>query len=298
MKRTAAVVVTFNRKVMLKECLESLLSQTVKEFDVIVVDNDSSDGTSDLVNSYKKKTSRVQYLNTGGNIGGAGGFNYGIRYAVENEYDYIWVMDDDCIPHRDALEELLYADSELNGDYGFFSSKVLWIDGKMCSMNYSRDHFFRKIKKVKNKYTDVSASSFVSMFTKRSIIEKIGLPIKDFFVWSDDWEFTKRISRKYPCYLVKDSVVVHKCKYNIGGDISRDTDDRIGRYRFLYRNEMYTFKQDGLKGVIFEYIRIMVHSCRVIFKKGTKKRKKLSIMWRSALEGLHYHPQIESIGEK
>ena len=70
---------------------------------------------------------------------------------------------------------------------------------------------------------------------------------KEFFIWTDDWEYTRRISRKYKCYVVTDSEVIHKTKSNIGANIAIDSEDRIERYRYAYRNEMYLYKREGLK---------------------------------------------------
>ena len=44
-------------------------------------------------------------------------------------------MDDDCMPEKDALAALLRAERDLNGSYGFLSSRVLWKDGTLCDMN-------------------------------------------------------------------------------------------------------------------------------------------------------------------
>ena len=112
--RVAGVIVTYNRKKLLLESIEAMLHQTKSDcLDIIVVDNNSSDGTVVALDKYIR-SNEIIYRNTGANLGGAGGFQYGIRYAVESGYDYIWLMDDDCIPSENALEELLRADMELN----------------------------------------------------------------------------------------------------------------------------------------------------------------------------------------
>ena len=72
-------VVTYNRLDMLKCCLTSLMKQTVA-CDIMIVDNASIDGTEEYVRSIACNT--VFYFNTGRNLGGAGGFNFGIRKAV------------------------------------------------------------------------------------------------------------------------------------------------------------------------------------------------------------------------
>jgi len=106
--RAAAVVVTYNRLPLLQKCVEKLEGQTAP-CDILVVDNASSDGTAAWLDSQQKE-GRLRAHNTGANLGGAGGFNKGMRWAVEAGYEYLWLMDDDCPPEPDALEKLLEAD--------------------------------------------------------------------------------------------------------------------------------------------------------------------------------------------
>ena len=139
MKEVVAIVVTYNRKEFLKKSIKALLEQERAELcDILVVDNASTDGTRDeileLINSRK-----IIYANTGENLGGAGGFNYGVKEALKLGYKYMWLMDDDCIVYKDSLNELLIADKQLNGKYGFLSSVVLWRDGTVCKIkNYKQ----------------------------------------------------------------------------------------------------------------------------------------------------------------
>lgn len=106
--RVAAVVVTYNRAEMLRQCLMSLQKQTMP-CDILVVDNASTDDTQALVQRAAQHDASIFYRNTGENLGGAGGFNFGMRWAVEAGYAFVWVMDDDCFPEPVALEKLLDA---------------------------------------------------------------------------------------------------------------------------------------------------------------------------------------------
>ena len=101
--KTAAVVVTHNRKELLGQCIDRLLKQREKFCDVIVVDNASTDGTQEMV-MHQYKASEVIYVNTGANLGGAGGFQYGVKKAVLSGYEYVWIMDDDTLPEETALD--------------------------------------------------------------------------------------------------------------------------------------------------------------------------------------------------
>ncbi|WP_261975218.1 glycosyltransferase, partial [Lactobacillus crispatus] len=77
-------------------------------------------------------------VNSGKKLGGAGGFQYGIKMVAQKDYDFVWLMDDDCKPTKNALNEFLKADIKLNHVYGFLSSKPLWTDNTLCTMNIQR----------------------------------------------------------------------------------------------------------------------------------------------------------------
>ena len=136
MKRTAAVIVTYNRKAMLQRCLRALCTQTAGVPELWVIDNASTDGTAELVAQLNLPT--MHYYNTGKNLGGAGGFACGIQQAACSGAEYLWIMDDDCLPEPDALQQLLLADAELDGQYGWLSSRALAPDGKDQPMNLQR----------------------------------------------------------------------------------------------------------------------------------------------------------------
>ena len=88
--RVAAVVVTYNRAEMLRQCLMSLQKQTMP-CDILVVDNASTDDTQALVQRAAQHDASIFYRNTGENLGGAGGFNFGMRWAVEAGYAFVWL---------------------------------------------------------------------------------------------------------------------------------------------------------------------------------------------------------------
>lgn len=302
MPKIAAVVVTYNRKDLLLECLSCLQNQNFSDasqacetsLDILVIDNASTDGTSKALKPLAN-TKQILYFNTGSNLGGAGGFNYGMRKAVELGYDYVWVMDDDCMPHKDTLLGFLNADAQLNGEYGYLSSVCRWIDGNICTMNTQRHPLTKNIIDFSPDIQPVTLASFVSLFVPARIIKELGLPIKDFFIWSDDWEFTRRISRKYPCYLVGKSVVTHKSKSNGVGNIALDSEEKISRYRLAYRNDVVFYRREGIKGYSYIFVRGLYHAFLVLTKAKSKKSERLRTILKGNLEGLKFHPEIEYI---
>lgn len=302
MPKIAAVVVTYNRKDLLLECLSCLQNQNFSDasqacetsLDILVIDNASTDGTSKALKPLAN-TKQILYFNTGSNLGGAGGFNYGMRKAVELGYDYVWVMDDDCMPHEDTLLGFLNADTELDGEYGYLSSVCRWIDGSICTMNTQRHPLTKNITDFSPDIQLVTLASFVSLFVPARIIKELGLPIRDFFIWSDDWEFTRRISRKFPCYLVGKSVVTHKSKSNGVGNIALDSEEKISRYKLAYRNDVVFYRREGVKGYGYILVRGLYHTLLVLTKAKSKKGERLKTIIQGNLEGLKFHPKIEYI---
>lgn len=290
--KIVAVVVTYNRKVLLKECIESLINQSYDGFDIIIVDNSSSDGTYDYIEKYLG--SRIKYINTGTNLGGAGGFEFGMEYATDFNYKYFWLMDDDSIPKINCLKKLLEAANKIK-KFGFLSSKVLWKDGTLCKMNIQRAGLYEKSIVFKEEITEISMATFVSFFVSRDVIENVGLPIKEFFIWADDLEYSRRISRNYPCFAVNDSIVVHKCNSNNGGNIATDSVDRITRYQYAYRNEMYLYRREGFRGILHILVRTPIHMLRVILFSPNLKLKRINIIIKSTLKGVCFNPPIKMI---
>ncbi|MGN0248326.1 MAG: glycosyltransferase, partial [Lachnospiraceae bacterium] len=130
-----AVIVTYNRKKMLTKCLDAVLNQTRLVNTIIIIDNNSTDQTEDYLrqNGYLKKE-QIQYVKLAENIGGAGGFYEGMKLARENAADWIWIMDDDVIPDKTCLEELLKAKDSIPEKVSFFASSIRGINGEALNV--------------------------------------------------------------------------------------------------------------------------------------------------------------------
>ena len=298
MPSVAAIVVTYNRKELLAQCLEHLRAQVIDTpawtLDVLVVDNASTDGTHDML-AADIDAGRLQYVNPGENLGGAGGFAFGMREAMRLGFDYLWVMDDDCLPDATALQafiDVAVREEERGRTWGFLSSVVRWTDGSICQMNVQRHPLFRNIEDFSLAQQPASMASFVSLFVPSARVSEVGLPIAEFFVWTDDWEFTRRLSRRYPCYVVGASTVVHASATNSPGNIYTDAADRLDRYELIYRNDVVLYRKEGLKGKAFLVTRAAYHMVRVIASPVDQKARRLGIIVRSNLAGRRFHPQI------
>lgn len=214
-EKICVVVVTYNRKDLLRECLHALRSQTRKPDHIIVVDNASTDGTLEMLGV---EYPEVEVLKMSQNEGGAGGFYEGMKRGYEQGFDWLWLMDDDTIPEKRALAELEAASRNMQNNVEqplLLASRVEWVDGTVHPMNFPTlnhsDHNLL-VKTVEMGYLPIRNTSFVSLLVNRYAIEKHGFPVKDYFVWNDDVEYTARILRVGLGLLVPKSIVVHKTK--------------------------------------------------------------------------------------
>lgn len=296
MNKVAAIVVTYNRIDLLKQCIEALQAQT-KPCDILIVDNASIDGTQKYVESLASKFENIKYRNTGANIGGAGGFNFGMKWAVQEGYDYLWVMDDDCLPKVNALEELVRADNILEGNYGWLASAVLWKDGRECKMNRPKlkKSYYDYLEYMQYGLVQAEHATFVSVFFRCEVVKKVGLPIKDFFIWGDDIEYTRRISvrNKMPCFVVGKSQVIHAMKENNGSNIATDVPERIDRYRYAFRNEGYLYRQEGWSGIAYYIAKCGWNLLKIWLYAPNKKIRRSVVLWNSFFNGLWFNPKVE-----
>ncbi len=238
-----AVVVTYNRKELLREALAALAAQTRPVDRVLVVDNASTDGTPELV---RGEHPGVDYVRLDENLGGAGGFHEGSRRAYDDGFDWLWLMDDDTIPTETALAELLAAPAALDGlpQPYVLASRVILPDGTLHPFNRppldQRDPT-RTMEAVGRGYMPIRYASFVSAMIRRDAVTELGLPHGEFFIWVDDVEFTSRILREHAGYAVPSSVVVHKSH-------TRGATQAGERYYYSIRNTLWLLRSGSLRG--------------------------------------------------
>ena len=294
MNKVVAVVVTYNRKILLEECINSLLNQT-KPLDIIIIDNASTDGTEKVVNKFTNKN--LKYFNTGKNLGGAGGFNYGMKKAVELNYDFCWIMDDDTIPNCDALETMLDKAKDLDNKFSFLSSIVLWTDGSLCKMN-KQSISPRAIANYPSLYKNVvelKSASFVSCFINMKYAKMAGYPITDFFIYGDDMEYTMRLTKYAPGYLNPYSIVVHKMGSNEGINIIDVDKARIDRYFYNYRNLSYIYRKYDKKEYKKFKLKYYYMKFKILFKAKNNKLKRLRAMSKGFRAGKKFNPVVEKV---
>ena len=126
-------------------------------------------------------------------------------------------------------------------------------------------------------------------------MEKVGLSYKEFFIWGDDMEYSNRISKQFPCYMVAQSIVVHHTKNNDGSSIAKDDGSRLWQYKFAYRNECVIARDDGLYGRCYQFAKVNWNILKVIGSHKPLKLKKIWILISASIRGIFFRPKIEYI---
>lgn len=237
----AAVVVTFNRKILLVECLTALLNQTRKLDKIYVIDQASTDGTEDLLLERGLLADpAIEYWRAPVNTGGAGGFHNGMRRAYQNGHAWVWIMDDDAIPDPDACEEMVpftsyrtvaaVANRKLTKDRTTDTNHIASFPGT----------------KIHRDYLCLRFSSFVGLLVKCEAIDRVGLPKAEFFFQYDDNEYCARLLTCGDIAYAPESCIVHKeagslrvKKDLFGKSWFRIPAEKYWRNYFSFRNNLW-----------------------------------------------------------
>ncbi|MGN7703186.1 glycosyltransferase family 2 protein [Cellulosimicrobium sp. 22601] len=287
-----AVVVTYNRLEKLKKGIAAIRSSSVPPRTIVLVDNDSTDGTGDYLRSIADDED-IHVLSLPKNVGGAGGFAAGLERAYELGADFFWIMDDDCYPEPDALERLLdehrAVEEHVKDRVPFACSVVKFVDGQLCEMNEAVTtwdwprYLVQGLNSVK-----VRECTFVSVLLPRWTVEEHGLPLAEYFIWYDDKEYTKRLSgRTRPGIQVLDSYVVHDMGDNKGVNYGQITAQNVWKFKYGARNQSsYRWHYEGKLSWI-TYAKNVVGKMR----QGGVSRSLQVQMVRQLLAGIRFNPQ-------
>jgi len=194
--KIGAGIVTYNRKKLFIECLNSLLNQSHPLDFLYIFDNASNDGTPEWINdflkNYKKSNPKIIYLRSENNGGSSLGF-YELSFKMFNDgIDYILITDDDVIFEKEYIEKFLNYIKKDPENKIFTSVMVKDFDSK----------------EIKGE-----SPIFAGGIINREVFEKCGFPRKDFFIYWDDVEFILRTEEAgYKIKVCKDIYCIHDQK--------------------------------------------------------------------------------------
>lgn len=289
-----AVVLTYNRRALARDCLKAIERQTHGCRDVIVVDNASTDGTFAML---QQDFPSVRVARLRSNAGAAGGFNVGMRLAVATGADHVWIMDDDVIPEKDALAQLVQALSTTRAegrDPPFVIStardptgcltNVPILDREQNQLRYPNwaDYLHKAL-------LPVTSASFVSILIPRRVFEHYGFPHSSMYIWGEDFEFTKRITKKEAGFMCGLSRVQHVRA--IAGNLNIRTESnplRLQWHRLLVRNRIFRLRCHGSRRELVWQLVADGKRALKLLSGGDLKRASLTAS--GILAGLNFHP--------
>ena len=283
-----AVVVTYNRKELLLECLEALRKQTRPIQGIYLIDNASTDGTpklllekgyikelppENLTEPWEKEFEiknltdgeiiKLHYVRIHENTGGAGGFHEGVKRGYEKGFDWLWLMDDDAEPGKETLKTLVKSAKK---------NKILAIcpliehkqSGTLELYHHKKFDFLCRViflsskELKKSKILKIEANAFVGPLISCCLIKDIGFPRKEYFIWSDDVEFTYKINKSRGLYLDTNAVIYHKDKKLAGENFWKTLYNLRNGADFRIR----FFKVRGYLWVAYRFLRLIVAVAR------------------------------------
>ena len=293
--KIVALIVTHNRLPLLQEAIAALQKQTLP-VEILVVNNGSTDQTAQWLSRQP-----VQVI-TQQNEGASGGFFTGINQAYLQGADWIWAMDDDTIPSTTAVEKLLRVAEkcqQTSTQVGFLVSQANWIDGNSHLMNipdFKTTSLSSLLPLSEMNIREVQSASFVSLLIARQAVATCGLPIREFFIWADDTEYTTRITRAGLAGIyVPESVVLHKTAFNYSADLYDAKPSEAIKHFYGIRNKLYCRRK--WKGEFSFWRNILKHlfvfPFRIIHKRHDHRWKFILINWKATLAALFFNPSIQ-----
>lgn len=289
-----AVVVTYNRLELLKKGIDCLRAQQRPLDMIVVVNNGSTDGTHEWLDG--QADLHVVHQD---NVGGSGGFHTGIQTAYDLGADWLWCMDDDVFPRPDCLAKLLENTSRPQA--GLLMPRRL-LEGKIFTHEFQHFNFTnplasvhgRKLAKQQiSETTEIVGADFEGPFFSRKVVEKIGLPNKELFIFCDDTDYCLRTHLAgFRLYYVP-SALMDKHKFFANDTWTTRNQKKKWKRFYQVRNEAYLNHHYGRTwGVRYlrSFIGVVGYILPAIFSMPFSKAwqwRDLSMLWNAYQDGIH-----------
>lgn len=224
------------------ECIKSLLRQDYEDQQIVFVDNGSQNNDSQVI---KQLFPQITSLRNNKNLGFVGGYNVGIRFSLEHNPDYIFIVNNDVILAPNTIATLVNAfHHEKNIGvvspiiYYYDKPNLIWsAGGKVSTLtldmvdNHGRNKVFSEI-------VERDFLSGCAMMFKTEVLKKVGLFDEDFFSYYEDYDLSFRIKKAgYKQLLIPQAKIWHKVSKTGGGE-----DNPLERY-YMARNSILFFRK-------------------------------------------------------
>ena len=242
-KRVSIILVNYKNYYDTLECLESLKKINYHNISIIVVDNDSKDNSVEILR--KHMDNRVKIVESGFNGGFAFGNNIGIRMALEENSDYVLLLNNDTIVDKDFLTPLICV-AEKDENVGIVSSRIMfypetdiiWYAGGKVDWNNLRAIHYGLKEKITDKYLNETTVDFASgccMLIPKKVIGAVGLLPEEYFMYYEDMDYCIKVMDKgFKIKYVPESVIYHSVSSSSGGDGSPFTIEWQARSRRIF----------------------------------------------------------------
>jgi GT2 family glycosyltransferase len=223
------LILTWNSKATVLECLESVQHLDYDNLHVVVIDNGGSDGTAEAIR--EKYADKVKLLVNSKNLLFARGNNVGIIHALQQKADYIMLMNDDVAVDPQLIRELVSA-AESDNNIGGVGPKIyywepkdqIWFAGGLIHLHRGTGEHIGIRETDHGQYDQPREVDYITgcaLMMKREVIEKIGLLDPTYyFYWEDaDWCMRAR-QAGYRLAYVPSSKMWHKISASSGGQLS------------------------------------------------------------------------------
>ncbi len=221
MERVAIIILNWNNANDTLACLGSVMAVDYPAIEVTVVDNGSSD---DSVARIRAGFPQVRLLETGSNLGYAGGNNFGIRQVLTEGIEFICILNNDTTVEPDFLVPLLTVLQQRST--GVVTPLVaehesVWALGLKVNRRtsvVSREHAGEPLAVWRGRPAfEVEVASGAAMLVKRTVYERAGLMDERFFLYFEEADWCLHLKRLgFPIFAVPESVVHHKVSATLG----------------------------------------------------------------------------------
>lgn len=205
------IIPNFNREKVVLRAIESVLKQTYKDFELLVVDDCSTDDSCHLIS--KIKDSRLKLIKLPENLGAAGARNFGIKYSSNK---YISLLDSDDYFEPNFLEASLKAMENSSDDIGFS-----WTGVRYKENSKEKDFIWQPIRK-KSPYltflTSLHIGTNSGITIKKEVFKEVGLFNSDLPA-AEDTDFFLRVTKFYDYIIIPEILT----------NIERDSNDRLSK---------------------------------------------------------------------
>ena len=267
MSKIYILILNYNNSSDTIGCLDSIYTNCMYDFEILLMDNDSNDDSVCILEKYIKDKPHIRFFALSENLGYAGGNNVGLRYALEQpDMEYCWILNNDTVVEKNSLESL-YEFMQKHSDVGICGSKMIYEWDRSKLQGYGG--FYNRFLSISRPCLDIRQIDKInyvigaSVFIRRKFLEDIGLMCEDYFLYCEEIDWAERAKGKYKIACEPKSVVYHKEGAATGGSSKTKTSCSVLSDYYQIRSRLLFAKKYYKKYLPIVYLSMLM----VIFNR-------------------------------